>query len=180
MLGNTFLGCGKKAGGTTRTINSASLRNPRAHPVQTHPEIKIWEPPNQHHPANCTSAAPCPLSKGQSCGSQPYSDTAVIKMSPPLIHSLQNTFFSFNNHAKHVSVWTTPQTLSERPADVTLSLKVRHQNTNFSLDWHTPKHRELSCALKHMVLLQNLSPRVASAIALLAQKSLSNHTKNLQ
>lgn len=78
-------------------------------------------------------------------------------MPSALIHSLQNTFFSFNNHAEHVSVWTRPHSPSERPADVTLSLKVRHQNTNFSLDCHTPKHRQPSCALGHSFTEEPLS-----------------------
>lgn len=50
----TSLGCGRKAGGTTRINNSASVRNPRVHSVQSRPEIRIWEPPNQHQPANCS------------------------------------------------------------------------------------------------------------------------------
>lgn len=63
----------------------------RVHSVQSHPKIKIWEPPSQHLPAGCTSAAACPLSEAQCCGSQPHSATAVIKAPSPLIHSLQNT-----------------------------------------------------------------------------------------
>lgn len=82
------LGCGRKAGGTTRINNSASTRNPKVRSVQSHPEIKIWEPPDQHLPANCTSAAPCPLSKAQRCGSAMLwlwcdQDTLTTHTQPP-------------------------------------------------------------------------------------------------
>lgn len=109
---------------------------------------------------------------------QPYSDSGVIKTPSPLIHSLQNTFFSSNNRAKHVSVWTTSQTLSERPADVKLLLKVRLQNTNFSLDLHTAKPREPCCAQKHCFTEEPVSQSFFCNLTAGSQVSQQSHQES--
>lgn len=99
------LGCGRKAGGTTRINNSASTRKPKVHSVQSHPERF-----GNLLTGTCLQTAHQLLHVRylkHNAVAQPYSDTGVIKTPSPLTHSLQNTFFSSNNRAKHVSVWTS-------------------------------------------------------------------------
>lgn len=149
------LGCGRKAGGTTRISNSASTRNPRVHSDQSHPEIKIWEAPNQ----NCLQTVHqlfhvyC---QRHNVVALSHTLTLLLSRYPHHSHSLQNTFsllITLQNmdqsgqHHKH----------SGRDLLMYHSLKLRLQNTNFSLNCHTPKHRELSCAQKHSFAEKPLS-----------------------